>query len=126
MYPQPMYQPMYQPAMQQVVNNLISVRSEAEARNYPVEPGKSLTFKDETAPYIYTKTMGLSPLEQPKFEKFKLEKEDDEPLETDRAKYVTVDDLKAIISDVESLKDEIYGLKRKPVAKRKEVVEDDT
>lgn len=115
-----MYQ-MYQP---QNANNLIAVRGENEARSYPMAPGNSITFKDETAPYIYTKTMGLSPLDPPRFEKYKIIKENDEPQEQNN--YATMEDIKALISDIEALKDEIYGLKRKPATKRKEVVEDDT
>ncbi len=57
-------------------NGLILVRSEAEARNYPVAYGNSVTFKDETSPYVYTKTMGFSQLDRPVFEKFKLVKEE--------------------------------------------------
>lgn len=62
---------------QQIQNGgLISVRSEMEARNYPIAPGNSITFKDENSPYVYTKTMGFSQLDRPTFEKFRLVKED--------------------------------------------------
>ena len=54
----------------------VSVRSELEARNYPVAYGNSVTFKDETAPFIYSKTMGFSQLDKPIFEKYRLIKED--------------------------------------------------
>lgn len=69
----------YQAPQQQIqVQNsgFVSVRNEQEARNYPVAPGNSVTFKDETAPYIYTKTMGFSQLDRPNFEKYKLLKEE--------------------------------------------------
>ena len=49
------------------------------ARNYQVAPGTSVTFIDENAPYVYTKTRGFSQLEQPVFEKLRLVKEQDEP-----------------------------------------------
>ena len=55
---------------------LVSVRNITEARNYPVAAGNSVTFKDENAPYVYTKTMGFSPLDRPIFEVFLLVKED--------------------------------------------------
>lgn len=82
----PYQQQQYNPYLQQlqqmqaqqqgaVNNSLVSVRSEAEAHNYPVAPGNSVTFKDENAPYIYTKTMGFSQLDRPVFEKFKLVRE---------------------------------------------------
>lgn len=84
-YPQYYPQPSMQPTLQQTQATLpqtiqnsgfVSVRSEVEARNYPVAPGNSITFKDETAPYVYTKTMGFSQLDRPNFEKYKLVKED--------------------------------------------------
>jgi hypothetical protein len=60
----------------QIMNGgFISVRNIEEAYNYPVAPGNSVTFKDENAPYIYTKTMGFSQLDRPVFEKFKLVRE---------------------------------------------------
>lgn len=66
-----------QPVQPQIQNGgFVSVRSEMEARNYPVAYGNSVTFKDETAPYIYSKTMGYSQLDRPVFEKYKLVKED--------------------------------------------------
>ena len=52
----------------------ISVSSEEDARKYPVAPGNSVTFKNENAPYVYTKTMGFSQLDRPLFEKFRLQK----------------------------------------------------
>lgn len=62
---------------QQIQNGgLISVRSEMDARNYPIAPGNSITFKDENAPYVYTKTMGFSQLDRPTFEKFRLVREE--------------------------------------------------
>ena len=65
-----------QPTMQIQNGGLISVRSEVEARNYPIAPGNSITFKDENSPYVYTKTMGFSQLDRPTFEKFRLVKEE--------------------------------------------------
>ena len=65
------------PTQPQIQNGgFVMVRSEAEARNYPIAYGTSITFKDETAPYIYSKTMGFSQLERPIFEKYKLVKEE--------------------------------------------------
>ena len=81
------YYPQYYPQMQmpqaqaqqtQQASGFVSVRSEEEARNYPVAYGNSVTFKDETSPYIYTKTMGFSQLDRPIFDKYKLVKEQTE------------------------------------------------
>lgn len=75
--PYSMQNPNYNYQMnQQEVSPFVPVRSELEARNYPVGYGKSVTFKDETAPYIYVKSMGFSQLDKPVFEKFKLTKEE--------------------------------------------------
>lgn len=57
-------------------SGFVPVRSEQEARSYPVAPGNSVTFKDENAPYCYVKTMGFNQLDQPTFERYRLVKED--------------------------------------------------
>ena len=80
-YFQPQQIPMPQtqtPAQQTQTSGFVSVRSEEEARNYPIAYGNSVTFKDENAPYIYTKTMGFSQLDRPIFDKYKLVKEEAE------------------------------------------------
>lgn len=69
-----LYQPP-RPEVQQERYGFINVANEEQAKNWPIAPGNSLTFKDESAPYIYTKTMGLSQFEAPVFEKYKLTKE---------------------------------------------------
>lgn len=82
-YPQQNYQPQFQLPSQQQSQTMqiqnggfIPAPNENYARNYPVAPGNSVTFKDENAPYVYTKTMGFSQLDRPIFEKFRLVKED--------------------------------------------------
>lgn len=135
-----MQQQSYAPTQNQVQNGgFVPVRSEAEARAYPVAPGTSITFKNETAPYCYTKTMGFSQLEAPRFEKYRLVKED-EP-ETSEAsgevkqEYVSKADFGVVVdsvkglneivsvmkNDVEGLKSDVYGLSgRKRVVKKQE------
>ena len=76
--PQQMQMPQTQAPAQQTQTGFVSVRSEEEARNFPVAYGNSVTFKDENAPYIYTKTMGFSQLDRPIFDKYKLVKEETE------------------------------------------------
>ena len=73
---QPQAQQMAQMPQAQQTSGFVSVRSEAEARSYHVAYGNSVTFKDETSPYIYTKTMGFSQLDRPIFDKYKLVKEE--------------------------------------------------
>lgn len=156
-YQQPMQQPtpqqaqaMQQPNMpmpNQIQNGgFVTVRSEAEARNYPVAPGNSVTFKHETAPYCYTKTMGFSQFEAPRFEKYKLVKEEDEqnaptnngdeiPAFATKAELGAVVDvvksidgiISGIKSDIEAMKGDLYGAvgKRKTVKKQTEGEEDE-
>lgn len=129
-YPQYYYpQQMQQFQMPQNTNaGFISVRNETEARNYPVALGNSVTFKDETAPYVYTKTMGFSQLETPSFEKYRLVKEEPQTTQigslNDTADNLySKEDLDAIWAEIDALKAEVF----KPVTpkKKKEVVEDD-
>lgn len=73
------YQSQYQAPTQQAMpqnSGIIRVQSEQEARNYPVAPGNSVTFIDENVPFFYSKTMGLSQLEPPVFEKYRIVKEE--------------------------------------------------
>ena len=91
----------------QQTSGFVSVRSEAEARNYPVAYGNSVTFKDETAPYIYSKTMGFSQLDRPIFEKYKLVKEETNEAET----ILPSDSINGIRDEIKHLWDEINALK---------------
>ena len=75
-YPGNNYMNAQNPQPQIQNSGFVMVRSEMEARNFPVALGNSVTFKDETAPYIYSKTMGFSQLDRPIFEKYKLVKEE--------------------------------------------------
>ena len=104
--PQQMPQQMVQPQIQN--GGFVSVRSEEEARNYPVAQGTSVTFKNETAPYIYTKTMGFSQMDRPIFERYKLIKEEDEPVKVDK-----VDKVAEIESQIANLWEEINALKKR-------------
>lgn len=81
---QPIYQQPYQQTQQQMMQNttgvqsgFVRVQNENEARMYPVAPGNSVTFINENEPYCYTKSVDLSQLDRPKFEKYRLVKEED-------------------------------------------------
>lgn len=90
--------------MQQVIpqdNGFVMVRSEMEARNYPVGFGKSVTFKDETAPYVYSKTMGFSQLDKPIFEKYRLVKEESEEKPVDNYR----DEIDRLWNEINALKE---------------------
>lgn len=72
---QPM--PMQQPQIRS--GGIVSVPNEEEARRYPVAPGYTVTMRDESAPYLYEKTMGFSQLDQPIFRKARITFEDAAP-----------------------------------------------
>ena len=95
-------------------NNFVSVRNEAEARNYPVAYGNSVTFRDENAPYMYTKTMGFSQLDQPVFERYRLVKEpvqSSEDNHTTSVEYVSRSDFDNLRDVVDTLKQDMDKLK---------------
>ena len=74
-----------------------------------------MTFKDETAPYVYTKTMGFSSLDRPVFDKFRLVKENaaDASQETQEAtqKAQEVNSPQyALLSDYEAVRGQIDGI----------------
>jgi hypothetical protein len=171
-YYQPMYQQTQQPVMQQPMmqqqaqqaapqsyspainqsggqvqnGGFVTVRSEAEARAYPVAPGMSVTFKNESAPYCYTKTMGFSQLEAPKFEKFRLVKEETEDSSNDgdnentKMEYAPKSDIgilasaikevqknyETLRSDLESTRSDLdYVMTKRQPSKSKKDVEND-
>lgn len=119
------------PAIQQ---GLVLVQSEQEARSYPVAPGNSITFKDESGPYCYVKTMGFNQLDRPSFERYRLVKED-APQEAQNAPQSGEQSGKgsttayALKSDVARLWDELEAVKKKltakPAKKVREAIEDD-
>ena len=123
-------QQMQQPTIQQ--SGFVLVPSEQEARNYPVAPGNSITFKDENAPYCYVKTMGFNQLDRPTFERYRLVKEDSPvtaqkaPTSADSAEgskdtaYALKSDLTAIWSELDALKEKVKAqTEKKPVKARK-------
>lgn len=109
----------------------IQVHNEDEARNYPIAPGNSVTFKDENAPYVYTKTMGFSQLDRPIFEKYRLVKEEDiqtqnqpvnapSPQAVNMIDYALKTDLTALQEEIDVLKQRIEELTaKKPATKAK-------
>ena len=130
-------QQMQQPAIQQ--SGFVLVPSEQEARNYPVAPGNSVTFKDENAPYCYVKTMGFNQLDRPTFERYRLVKEDS-PVSDFKATtsadgaegskdtpYALKSDLSAIWSEIDAIKEKLkaQGEKKTIKAKKQEEVTDD-
>lgn len=127
--PYPQQQPnLFQNGAGQQTNGFISVRNELEARNYPIAHGNSITFKDETAPYVYVKTMGFSQLDRPIFEKFKLVKEEvTEPQIQAETNSVDKNIIDNIQEQIKALWGEINALKEAPkkTTKKKEVADNE-
>ena len=127
-------QQMQQPTIQQ--SGFVLVPSEQEARNYPVAPGNSITFKDENAPYCYVKTMGFNQLDRPTFERYRLVKEEMPPeaagtrTSADSAEgskdtaYALKSDLTAIWSELDALKEKVKAQTEKKPAKARKVTEE--
>ena len=127
------------PQQQSQFGGFVSVRNEMEARNYPVAPGNSVMFRDETGPYIYSKSMGYSQLDTPRFDKYRLVKEEDasvsasEPhTDTENNKmnnlptYALKSEFDALQELVSTLAEDVDVLKSKrQPAKKKEVVADE-
>ena len=120
-------------------SGFVLVQSEQEARAYPVAPGNSITFKDESQPYCYVKTMGFNQLDRPVFEKYRLVKEDalseptQSPVTQSREKedkdmrYALksdLDELRAVIADMQE-KIKMQGEKKPAKKKIIEVEADD-
>lgn len=99
-------------------SGFVRVQNENEARLYPVPPGNSVSFLDESQPYIYTKTVDASQLDRPKFEKYRLVKEDaetkseignkdDKQTEIDLSPYALAVDVDAKVTELETKIEEI-------------------
>lgn len=83
-YQQNMQMPQPQPQTQS--NAIIHVPSEEVARRWDVAPNSSVTFIDDSKPYCYTKSMGMSMLEAPVFKRFRLvEEAEAAPVSEDQA-----------------------------------------
>lgn len=136
-YQQPIQQvqPMQygQQSQQQIQNGgFVSVRGIEEAFNWPVAPGNSIMFKDENAPYVYTKTKGFSQLDQPVFERYRLVKEEDAS-QSPRTLQNGLENAQSYDEQINLLWDEINAIKGQinaPVAKakkttKKEVAQDE-
>lgn len=113
---------------------LISVPSEEVARNWPVAHGNSVSFKNEHAPFIYTKTLGFGQMEQPVFEKFRVVKEDDvqeseqEATESPQMRFASVEDIESLRMTMKHFKSDLDVLRKKMdklTGKREEGENDD-
>lgn len=96
----------------------MSVRTEQEARNYPVAPGNVITFKIENQPIVCEKAQGFSQLEGPIFNKYRLVKEE----EVEETVVEPINTTSDIQKDIEYLKEEVKILKERLYSKPKNFV----
>lgn len=96
----------------------ISVPNIDVARSYHVAPGTSVTFIDENAPYVYTKTR-KSQFDSPVLERYRLVHEEDSPVsENEPAReepnktiaYATKDEIDALRASYDGLKAKVEKL----------------
>lgn len=121
---QQMQMPQMQPQTQS--NAIIHVPSEDVARRWDVAPNSSVTFIDDSKPYCYTKSMGMSMLEAPVFKRFRLVEEAEPPSinensemqnqtaapQIDMSEYLTkaeFESYKTIIEDMQKIVKELNG-----------------
>lgn len=82
---------------------------EDEARQYPVAAGNSVMFIDGAGQHLFVKTLGFSPFDQARFEKYKIVKIENEETDFPRsdvlpmAEYASADELKALRKEVDRL-----------------------
>lgn len=137
-YQQAMAQNMPQNNVQAQNNGFFHVQNEAQAREYPVAPGNSMTFINDNEPYCYTKSAGLSQLEPPVFKRFRLVEEIDTPQSVQNAPktptesnsidlsgYVSKAEFEPFCALVDEIKADIERLQKKPIRSKKEVVENE-
>lgn len=116
-------------------SGFVPVRSEQEARSYPVAPGNSVTFKDENAPYCYVKTMGFNQLDQPTFERYRLVKEDNPVAPVNAptsessnsqgkvADYALKSDIEAIRGELDDINAKLKSLSEKKTVKKSKLTD---
>lgn len=119
-------QNMQMPQPQAQNNTIIHVPSEEVARRWDVAPNSSVTFIDDSKPYCYTKSMGMSMLEAPVFKRFRLVEEAESTninnqeyteqnpsaSQLDLSAYMTkaeFESYKAVIEDMQKIVKELNG-----------------
>ena len=95
----------------------LQVRSEDEARNYPVAPGNVVTFKIEGQPIVCEKSQGFSQLEGPRFETYVLTKREEvQPViqeppqpkhEEQSPQYATKEDIFLLRQDLDDMREQM-------------------
>ena len=104
--------------------DFVPIPSEEDARNFPIQRGTSITFKDENLPFIYIKKLGMGQLDSPTFEVYEITKRTTsqnaqraekapQKDETDKlSNYVTKTEYRAICEEIDALKDTVERLRK--------------
>ncbi len=118
--------PFYNPNQQPQVS-FMSIRGREIAVNYPIAPGNTIFFKDETAPFIYVKTMGYSPLDKPTLDIYKREDLSAAPVQEPVPNTKDDQIIEKMQEDINSILDDIDGIKKRLYnrPKRKESGDDE-
>ena len=92
----------------QIQNGGFIRANEEEALNYPVAPGNSVNFIDPNTEYVFVKTMGFSQFDNPRFEKYRLVKENEgQPADaTTEPKFsieAAINDLRGELANIKEL-----------------------
>lgn len=104
----------FNPYMMQQQQSFVPVSNEAEARNYPVAYGNSVTFRNDNEPYLYSKTV-LSQMEAPIFRKYRIVEElpQNAPQNMqgyDLSTFVTKAEFEALHEELKALSDALGGV----------------
>ena len=117
------YQPMVQPqqtAPQTVAqSSMIWVSGEQEAMMYPVAPNNAVSMRSQIEPVMYVKQADATG--KPTMTIYDLvERKGDQPVQQTGPvpEYATKDELNAVIADIESMKNDLYGVAGKKRVKR--------
>lgn len=122
--PQAQTQPQTQAQNQQALTygGVVVVPSEEDVKRYPVAPGNVVTFRLDNKPILIEKSMSWSQFDSPRYERYKLIKED-MPQEaenvTPTAEYALKTDVEGLRGDIEKVTARIDKLKEKIVKAEK-------
>lgn len=130
-YPQQPIQPSYQPVQQQNQASIIWINGgEKEAAMYPVAPNNAITLWSTTEPVVYLKKADATG--KPSLTTYDLvertsvakEQQDDYATKTDLGTVAGI--VKGLVSDIEQIKSDVYGIAgKKRTHKVKEEEEDE-
>ncbi len=115
---QMMQQPMQQMPMPTPSNDMIWVLNETEATSYPVAPNNSVTLWDKNKDTVYIKSVNMQGVPSMRILDY-TERTDNAPqrAEPHECKFVSVEQFKAVQTEIEALRSELNELKTKPKTK---------